>query len=413
MNLPHARQRRGQRILFLTLGALLLIVLVTLSGYGKGDGAVKAVWQEATATPKAPVPGAHSGSAGTTDNTNCILCHTLPNLTGTIEDSSTLPLYVDMQEFESSVHGRLGCAACHSELTGYPHPKSVGGTVCGQCHASDDPQRTVNSQLIYPNQRAMSIAMKDSCAECHGEEYQEALHGMHTIEMVSGNVQAPVCADCHGSHNIQAVSRASFSDTCGDCHAAIYSSFQSSIHGASHEWVEAEDAPTCADCHNVHDIIGPRDPGFRQASVEGCLRCHQDEKKMARYDLQASVFNSDVDNFHAVALVAYKRADLEISGSAPVCYECHGVHNIQPAENPGSAVNVDNMTGTCRKCHDNMLRSTATAAQAHTNPSAPALQFLGWMSVYFIPGAFGLMMVYIVFDARKRWVETRRDAKHS
>ena len=416
MNLPHARHHRGQRILFLILGALVLVIFITLSGSGQGDRSVEAVWQEeATATPQAPVPGAHSGSSGTTDNTNCILCHALPNLTGRMGDSSVIHLNVDVQGFESSVHGRLGCAACHTDLTGYPHPKTVG-SVCGQCHASSDPERQVENQLPYPGTREMSIAMKNSCSECHGDVYDEFVHGMHTQELVSGNLQAPVCSDCHGSHYVQEVSRASFSDTCGDCHAAIYTSFQSSVHGASHEWVEPEDAPTCADCHGVHDIIGPRDAGFRQASVYACLKCHQDEKKMARYDLQASMFSADIDNLHAVSLDVYKREDLEIAGSAPVCYECHGVHNIHAADNPGSLVNVSNVTGTCRKCHDSIIRTTATATRAHSSPSAPAAQFLGWMSVYFIPGAFVLMVVYMAADGRKRWMdhqEARRQAKQN
>ena len=43
---------------------------------------------------------------------------------------------VDGGEFSASVHGRVGCIACHADIRGFPHPKKVVTPNCTTCQFS-------------------------------------------------------------------------------------------------------------------------------------------------------------------------------------------------------------------------------------------------------------------------------------
>ena len=85
-------------------------------------------------------------SADQPDNQVCLSCHSNPGLSTTLANGEVLPLTVDAQVYNNSMHGQKGqaCVACHTNISGYPHPKITAGdrrsfqleryTQCQSCH---------------------------------------------------------------------------------------------------------------------------------------------------------------------------------------------------------------------------------------------------------------------------------------
>ena len=370
---------------------------------------------EVTPTPQ-PTPVEESGGQTYLSlwNSTCTMCHNYPNFTGKAEDSSTVSLTIVEEELSKSVHGKagLGCAACHSTITGYPH-HDTEQVSCSTCHAATDPEAMIIADLPYESTRALSIELNEACYSCHEEEFDASANSMHTKSFEEGNLQAPLCVDCHGSHAVQPVqgSRASISQSCAKCHTAVYTSYQSSVHGEAIEKDGSLEAPTCADCHGMHNVIGPSETGFRNATVAICTRCHADQEMMSRYGVASDLFTPDMDSFHGLPLSLFNQQGLDQTVSNPVCYDCHGVHTIRKSDDPLSTVYPANLVGTCQKCHPDASSRFASADLAHTRSSAPGLSLksgieLIYASLIFI--LFALLVIYILLDVRKRRVEKKQ-----
>jgi formate dehydrogenase gamma subunit len=112
-------------------------------------------------------------------------------------------------------------------------------------------------------------------------------------------------------------------DVCLDCHDV-------SIETSIHEGFE------CQDCHTEVDLDLHIDEGvipvFDQSAA--CGSCHEYEW-----------------DEHALSVHG-----LKINGAAPdeaTCVDCHGGHEVLPADDPNSMVHPARMFTTCGKCHSN------------------------------------------------------------
>ncbi|MGB6727830.1 MAG: cytochrome c3 family protein, partial [Terracidiphilus sp.] len=63
--------------------------------------------------------------------TDCLACHS----DATLQDAQGHSVGVDGQKFNASVHGALGCNACHADVKGYPHPDKIAPVDCKTCHS--------------------------------------------------------------------------------------------------------------------------------------------------------------------------------------------------------------------------------------------------------------------------------------
>jgi hypothetical protein len=343
------------------------------------------------------------------------MCHAYPNLVGKAQDSTTLSLTVTDRELSESVHGKagLGCAACHPSVTGYPH-QGIEQVTCSTCHASANPEAEIVANLPYESVRAVQIQLNEACRTCHEEEYQASADSMHSKSFEDGNLHAPLCVDCHGSHGVQSLkaSRASISQSCEKCHESAVTSYQSSVHGAALAADSSTDAPTCADCHGVHDVTGPSQANFRSESVAACTRCHQNEEMMSRNGVATELFDPSMDNFHGVALSVYDQRSSTQTGDTPVCYDCHGVHTIRKSDDPVSTVYSANLLETCQKCHPDAGTRFAGAGLSHNNSStSPALlrqKRIEQVYAILIIILLILLVIYILLDARRRRSDKKR-----
>jgi hypothetical protein len=400
---PSNRQRKIR--LFILVVRDVLIAVMVLAFLGGGTTRIV----QAARLPVVETTGAGQEQTSQHSN-NCLLCHGISNFTGILGDGVKINLTLDSESVKNNIHLRLGtCTICHKGFDGYPHANSKGVN-CSQCHSDGGINTEINVTLPFENSRELTVSTNDRCYVCHQTEYVKFSDGMHAKILNSGNPSAPVCSDCHGSHSVQIVTKTVSTQSCSKCHEATYNSFMSSVHGAELEKKSTIDAPTCVDCHGSHTIDGPINPDFRKNVVSICLKCHQDKIMMNRYNLPADIFDTGIDNYHAVKAETVGQGDLNAAGNTPVCVDCHGVHSILSGTKSGSMVSSTNLLSTCLKCHSGEADFNVTG-RAHLRSSSSAMidvTFIEKFFGYFTPISVVMVVIYIVLDARKQRSEHKK-----
>jgi cytochrome b subunit of formate dehydrogenase len=330
---------------------------------------------------------------------------------------------IDPACFAGSAHAALGCAACHADVEGYPHPDTIGRPECATCHAEVVAAHRGSAHgragtegrpaagcvdchgdvhAVRPRTDAASPVnwskLAGTCARCHAdaqlaeryripvarpiEAYLESAHA----RAVAAGRRAAVCSDCHGSHAIQpgrdprsSLWRTSVPATCGACHAASLAAFRESVHG---EAVErgVRDAPVCTDCHGEHRILGHTDPASPvfAANVPGetCGPCHASTRLSERYGLPREQVATFSDSYHGLALRA---GQLTVAN----CASCHGVHDIHPAADPRSHVHPANLPSTCGRCHPG-AGARFSLGPVHFLMTAAPVQMVRWIRALYL-----------------------------
>ena len=175
--------------------------------------------------------------------------------------------------------------------------------------------------------------------------------------------------------------------TCARCHEAIYAQYEKSAHGAALLGEGNPDVPTCIDCHTVHSTPDPRTARFRVNSPQICARCHTDAKKMKRYGLSTAVLQTYVADFHGSTVTLFQKNHPGQQTNKPVCFSCHGVHDIPHAADPEKGLRTKaNLLKACQGCHPDATASFPDAWMSHfaPDPQAHAPRLLG---APVLPGA--------------------------
>ncbi len=349
------------------------------------------VAEPGVAAPQEPAPLPQGG----VENEVCLRCHTSPGLTAELPSGEELILYIDPNTFDESAHGRQGqrCTACHTNITGYPHPP-----------------------LFARDRRDYNLGMYPLCRQCHGDKYAQTLDSMHAKALAGGDRSAAICTDCHGAHDVSdpAFPRAKISNTCAKCHSAIFNDYKESIHGAALLEESNPDVPTCIDCHGVHRMQDPRAPAFRAHSPEMCGNCHADRARMARYGISVDVFTTYVADFHGTTVELFEKLEPNQPTNKAVCYDCHGIHNIKQVTDREATVIKENLLATCRKCHPDATANFPASWTSHYQPSPahyPVVYYVNLFYQLFIPSVVGFFVSFIIVDAGRRFVDRRRKSK--
>ena len=340
---------------------------------------------------------------------DCSTCHS----DETLESESGKLMFVDETKFAGSMHGEAGfsCVDCHQDLAGvddYPHDTGLNKVSCAECH-SDVVEIYEKSLHGNAKQKGSELApdckschsyhytlsssdnnsmtsrknVSEKCGECHDKEipihgtdikiggiYRIYSNGIHNSENKKGNLDAATCIDCHEHHDLKKISdptskvyRYNIPNTCAKCHTDVLEKYNNGIHGQAFS-IGISDAPNCTDCHGEHEIIKPDDPTSPVASINVshivCAKCHNDPEIIEEYGLKRERISSFEDTYHGLAIKRGSRV-------TATCVSCHGYHSILPTENPNSAVNENNIVGTCAKCHEN---SNETFALSYTHESS-------------------------------------------
>jgi hypothetical protein len=338
--------------------------------------------------------------AAATRAQECLDCHGEPGSSVSFRDGSSKDVTIDPKAWAASVHGAAGlsCTDCHAGHEEYPHPAVEAGSA-----------------------RDYTLAHYTSCEPCHEEQFKKQIDGVHMKVIAAGKKAAAVCSDCHNPHAQRKITgedgkllpegRMAIPRTCARCHGAIYARYRQSVHGAA--LVDGNpDVPTCIDCHGVHDIADPRTAEFRLASPRLCADCHTDRRKMAKYHLSTQVLRTYVADFHGSTVTLFERRHPDQVTNKPVCYDCHGVHDIARVDDPRNGLEVKaNLLRTCRKCHPGATTNFPDAWLSHYIPSRERNAVVYWARVAYrilIPTVVGGMALFVATDFVRRRVDRRR-----
>lgn len=309
-------------------------------------------------------------SSGKRDNATCQTCH--DGKKGKLEvpgaDGEDRPLHdIDPDKYGKSVHARMECVACHTDITDNVSPHQKGATKalnCAQCHqALWDKAKQAGTTGAKP--RLETVAKNI-------EAYKKSFHARPDTD----NPTQPKasCTQCHDTHgfNVPADKKSPQYDAwrkeipalCGEkCHDEQLETYAESVHGKEVTDKNNAKSPVCTSCHTTHEITNTSLDSFKLLNNEECGSCHKANLKTYR------------DTYHGqVTKLGYT--------DTAKCYNCHGSHGILPAKDPDSKVHPDNRLKTCKECHDGKKRPLATAGFATFGPHANSHDFAKYPQVW-------------------------------
>jgi formate dehydrogenase gamma subunit len=192
----------------------------------------------------------------------------------------------------------------------------------------------------------------------HTEPHSAYARSFHA-HAIQNRGKGATCLDCHTSNGDlttvlpasdpkSTINRANIAETCGRCHGdksvmqgsgisnRPFLSYRESVHAKAIARGNSS-AAVCTDCHNGHDILPASNAvsSIAKANIPStCGKCHRAE---------AAEF---VQSVHGLAV-------MRGVSRAPVCTDCHGIHNIAPPFDRATATaSVAVGTESCAKCHE-------------------------------------------------------------
>ena len=257
------------------------------------------------------------------------------------------------------------CLACHSdstlttEVNGkqvslYVDESKMKQSIHGGMFACVDCHKDVKG-LVHE-----TTPKKITCAECHADAQQAYEHSLHS-KAKPGAAQAANCQDCHGgAHEILAAADANspvnhdnIPATCGRCHGQKFLMESNGVSGQT--FVSYQ--------QSVHGLAIER--GSKKAAV--CTDCHGDHQILPANDAKSPIYkfnvpatcgkcHTDVSNTFMQSI--HGQAITRGNGLSPVCTDCHGIHSIKSHVDPNSPVSEQNLArDTCARCHEGVRLS--------------------------------------------------------
>lgn len=351
---------------------------------------------------------------------------------------------VKSEAFARSAHQALHCVDCHATIQEAPHESKLPEVQCASCH---DATVQAFAASIHGAPRAAGRPPAATCATCHGGAIHEMLPAKHLDSPVSkfnllatcatcheagaratelglktngaigdfrdsihgqglykmGLKVAPSCNDCHGVHDIKAAqdlaahtAKANLSTTCTTCHVGVEQTFDASVHGRALRRGEAG-APACTDCHSAHRIERPTNAHFKATSDRRCGQCH--EEQLENYH----------ETYHGKAMA------LGRAGSAPAvaaCYDCHGHHDVFAPDDTRSRLHATQVVQTCATCHEG-ANASFTTYQPHADPADgtnyPVLHWVYLAMTTLLLSVFAFFGVHTLCWVGRMILDYRRD----
>jgi len=296
---------------------------------------------------------------------------------------------------------------------------------CWSCHGTHD-----IVDVKSPESRVARFRIPFVCGSCHKEgtpvtqtydilqdkileHYSESMHGEGLFKR--GLTVVAVCIDCHTAHNVlphtdprSSIFRDNIPQLCKRCHGQIEAVHRKVIRGELWE-KEPNKVPICVDCHAPHKV---RRILYEEGIAdEQCLKCHdnpalsvqRDGKTISlavdREEIHNSIHrniscakcHTGTDPFAAERPCAtvntkvdcsichaevVKEFSISIHGTlaargdtnAPVCHDCHGVHNTRGHKDPKATTFAMNVPNLCGQCHREGQQAAVRYKGSEHNP---------------------------------------------
>ena len=165
--------------------------------------------------------------------------------------------------------------------------------------------------------------------------------------LADGPHAALACTDCHQDakelpHNFNLDLR--HINCTSACHQPAAAAYRRGIHAEAAAKGDQQ-APTCVDCHGGHNIYPASDKRSRTYPlnvVNLCGDCHREHHDEATH----KYVENYMESVHGKAVV---EGGVIV---AATCADCHGSHDIRPAQDADSTVNRAHVPDTCGQCHE-------------------------------------------------------------
>ena len=231
---------------------------------------------------------------------------------------------------------------------------------CISCHADVAAKHPDDNKPVAPV----------NCARCHARQTESFNASVHGLALKAGHDDAATCRDCHDSHEIisdnSPTSPIYFTrqaETCGACHGKEARDWAQSVHGKA-VIAGSHDAPTCTGCHYEHQIRSLKSSSAMAISEDVCSRCHASERLNTKYNLPADRVKTFFESYHGLA-AQYG------STVAANCASCHGFHKILPSADTNSTISKTHLVDTCGKCHPG-ANTEFSSGRIHVPPDGQA-----------------------------------------
>jgi len=253
---------------------------------------------------------------------NCLLCHKYPGLSRIDEEGKFRLLYVNESIFANSVHAKVKCEGCHTDIKKIPHDPAKKVNCLSECHIIEP-----SSEQKFSHKEVAMFLSKSVHAKL--DENQKSKKYAEDM---------PYCLDCHDNPIYRPLSffkrvRPGISEMalgrCRVCHKKDEFIFRFYNHVTT----------------RLHTTRSPKN------IAEMCGRCHDDPKIVARHNLTTKAVYSYGETFHG-------KAANYLDERIPDCLDCHvnrgkSVHQMLSHEDPLSITYETNKSAICTniECH--------------------------------------------------------------
>ena len=326
--------------------------------------------------------GLYHGPQGILAKANCDACHNTPKWQLACPYNATLDWAGKGHVARGTSDTTRDCMMCHTQSD------------CETCHQQQNVVWQPKDGWAYdPGENGA----KDGCYACHGDSTLLApVQGTDKSFQVTGVTNSVhyqiTCQQCHPDFRYDSTPgttklwNINAGLQCGVCHQTLkdpklskpVADYEKSIHAQKIRDKNYK-AATCAGCHYRPHDIQSLDTAEGKAAMHAdaygvCARCHLDK------------YNSYNDYYHGKQ---YKDG----AADAPVCWQCHGSHDIENHVSPTSMVNTANLGKTCGQegCHKGSTEQFATQASQLIHRQGDVQQS-NWLiqQISKIKGAMGL-----------------------
>lgn len=252
------------------------------------------------------------------DPQNCLVCHKYKRLRSFDDEGNLNNYYVNMHLFNESIHRRVTCIGCHSDVDKIPHGEVEKVDCAKMCHL--DNWKAITGENFSHKQVALNL--------------QNSIHGVKPEDSERIASIKPDCKYCH-LNDLYAMPEEVPSDKvlkrCMNCHKekGLLDTFTHISHRFKHKTSRPplEIVAMCESCHadkDFNNIVG-----FSGSKAEAV----DTYKDTIHYRILQF---GGTDTAHCIS-----------------CHATESIHDIRPVSDVKSSIHPDNRYKTCKtdECH--------------------------------------------------------------
>ncbi|HUJ85743.1 MAG TPA: cytochrome b/b6 domain-containing protein [Burkholderiales bacterium] len=315
--------------------------------------------------------------------------------------------------------------------------EQLNNETCLACHGTEGfqvpgPDGKMRDLHVDSARFGHSVHGKRMCVECH-KDIQQIPHRPGVQHKVS-------CVECHEDLWAQAQREGKTAQFArlGVVVEQI-NGYMKSIHARPSRADQSRTNATCYNCHDAHYVYPKGSPAWEQWRLtvpDICGKCHVKERAeyatsihgelVLKYGIQAAPVCADCHSMHNVEspklasvrvlitkncgkchqeqlrtyLGTYHGQITQLGyGYTAKCFDCHGHHTIKRVDDPRSSVYPANRLETCQKCHQGATAGFVTFephGNAHDFKHYPYLWLAARFMVALLAGVFAFFWTHML-----------------